>query len=72
MEKRTLVFYEDYFKEFYSRLEIKVQTKVLWTLKLIAELERIPETYLKHLTNTRGLYEIRQAYYEEKESDSTR
>ena len=39
-------------------MEIKVQTKVLWTLKLIAELERIPETYLKHLTNTRGLYEI--------------
>jgi phage-related protein len=26
---------------------------------LIEELERIPETYLKHIENTDGLYEIR-------------
>ena len=26
---------------------------------MIEELERIPETYLKHLENTEGLYEIR-------------
>ena len=26
---------------------------------MIEELERIPETYLKHLQNTEGLYEIR-------------
>ena len=32
---------------------------MVWTLELIEELERIPETYLKHLTNTEGLYEIR-------------
>jgi phage-related protein len=26
---------------------------------LIEELQRVPETYLKHLENTNGLYEIR-------------
>jgi phage-related protein len=29
---------------------------------LIEELERVPETYLKHLTGTDGLYEIRVKY----------
>jgi phage-related protein len=28
-------------------------------LELLEELERVPETYLKHLENTDGLYEIR-------------
>ena len=29
---------------------------------MIEELERVPETYLKHLTGTDGLYEIRVKY----------
>jgi phage-related protein len=36
-----------------------VRDKIIWTLDLIEELERVPETYLKHLENTDGLYEIR-------------
>ncbi len=31
----------------------------MWTFALIEQLPRIPETYLKHLKNTDGLYEIR-------------
>ncbi len=37
----------------------KVQDKIIWTFELIEELQRVPETYLKHLENTEGLYEIR-------------
>ena len=37
----------------------KVQRKILWTLELISELERIPEVYFKHLENSDGIYEIR-------------
>ncbi|MGB8191792.1 MAG: type II toxin-antitoxin system RelE/ParE family toxin [Chitinophagaceae bacterium] len=59
MKRRELFFYKDYFKEFFSLLAPKVQKKVIWTLKIIEELERIPETYFKHLENTDGLYEIR-------------
>ncbi|WP_370583277.1 type II toxin-antitoxin system RelE/ParE family toxin [Pontibacter sp. FD36] len=36
-----------------------MRDKIIWTLDLIEELERIPETYLKHLENTDGLFEIR-------------
>lgn len=32
---------------------------MIWTLDLIQELPRVPETYLKHLAGTEGLYEIR-------------
>ncbi|WP_316748832.1 type II toxin-antitoxin system RelE/ParE family toxin [Pedobacter gandavensis] len=37
----------------------KVKDKIIWTLGLIEELQRVPETYLKHLENTDGLFEIR-------------
>ena len=60
MEKqRTIIFYKDYFEEFFVKQREKVKAKIIWTLELIEELERIPETYLKHLENTEGLFEIR-------------
>jgi phage-related protein len=36
-----------------------VQNKIIWTFDLIEELQRIPETYLKNIEDTDGLYEIR-------------
>lgn len=56
---RTIVFYKDYFEEFFIKQRDKVKDKIIWTLELIQELERVPETYLKHIENTDGLYEIR-------------
>jgi len=44
---------------FYDNQTVKVQKKILWTLKIIEDIEQIPEIYLKHLKNTSGLYEIR-------------
>ena len=56
---RTTIFYKDYFDEFFVKQREKVKDKIIWTLELIEELERVPETYLKHIENTDGLYEIR-------------
>jgi phage-related protein len=56
---RTIIFYKDYFDEFFVKQREKVKNKIIWTLELIEELERVPETYLKHIENTDGLYEIR-------------
>ena len=56
---RTIVFYKNYFEEFFSPLSAKAKEKIDWTLKLIASLERVPESYLKHIEGTEGLYEIR-------------
>ena len=47
------------FEKFFIKQREKVKDKIVWTFELIEELERIPETYLKHLENTDGLYEIR-------------
>jgi phage-related protein len=58
-KKRTIIFYKDYFEEFFIQQREKVKVKIIWTLELIEELERIPETYLKHIENTDGLFEIR-------------
>ena len=56
---RTIIFYKDYFEEFFAKQREKVKAKIIWTLELIQELDRIPETYLKHIENTDGLFEIR-------------
>ena len=56
---RITIFCKDYFDEFFIKQRDKVKDKIIWTLELIQELERVPETYLKHIENTDGLYEIR-------------
>lgn len=58
-KKRDLLFYKDYFQGFYDHQKPKVQKKILWTLRVIEDLDRIPESYFKHLEGTDGLYEIR-------------
>lgn len=59
IKHRTIIFYKDYFQEFFEKQRRKVQDKIIWTFELIEELARVPEIYLKHLENTDGLYEIR-------------
>jgi len=56
---RTIVFYKDYFENFFEHQREKVQKKIAWTFNLIEELPRIPESYLKHIENTDGIFEIR-------------
>ena len=56
---RTVVFYKNYFQDFFLKQRNKVKEKIIWTLDLIEELPRISEIYLKHIENTEGLYEIR-------------
>jgi len=36
-----------------------VQKKILWTLRIIEEIEVVPAIYLKSIKGTTGLYEIR-------------
>jgi phage-related protein len=56
---RTAIFYKDYFEKFFIAQSEKVKAKIIWTIELIEELERVPEVYLKHIESTDGLYEIR-------------
>lgn len=58
-KKRRIVVYKKYFDEFFEKQRPKVRDKIIWTFELIEQLAVVPETYLKHLAGTSGLYEIR-------------
>lgn len=58
-KKRELLFFKEYFREFYHHQSWKTQKKILWVLQIVETLDIIPEIYFKHLENTDGLYEIR-------------
>jgi phage-related protein len=59
MKFRTVIFYRDYFEKFFLAQSEKIKAKIIWTIQLIEEIERVPETYLKNIESTDGLYEIR-------------
>ena len=56
---RQIVYYKDYYLDFFESLRPEVKRKFNWTLQLIATLNRIPEKYFKHITDSSGIYEIR-------------
>ncbi len=56
---RTVISYKSYFDDFLEKQNLKVKLKIAWTLKLIEEIQQVPETYLKHIEETYGLYEVR-------------
>jgi len=57
--KRRILFYKDYFEDFYIRQDKKVKEKIDFVLDLIANVDRIPVKFLKHLEGSDKLYEIR-------------
>jgi phage-related protein len=58
---REVIFYGEYFWEFYYKQSRKVKDKITWTIGLLKYLEVIPEKYLKHIEET-DLYEIRVSF----------
>jgi phage-related protein len=61
---RTVVFYKTAdgkcpVQEFLDSLSARVVQKVLWTLKLLEDLEFLPVTYFKKLTGSDGIWECR-------------
>ncbi|MCC4211677.1 type II toxin-antitoxin system RelE/ParE family toxin [Leeuwenhoekiella sp. Mr9] len=48
--------------KFYLGQDEKVKQKIKYVFELIKQVDRVPEKFLKHLTGTNGLYEIRVAY----------
>ena len=56
---RKIVFFKSYFQNFFNQQSKKVKEKIVWTFDLIDDLQRVSETYFKHIEDTDGLYEIR-------------
>ena len=59
---REIIFYDNHFIEFFQKHDGKVKEKIKYVLELIKQVEKVPEKFLKHLTGTNGLYEIRIEY----------
>ena len=56
---REILYYRNYYLEFFNRLKPEVQKKFNWTLQLISTAQRVPKKYFDHITNSSGIYEIR-------------
>ena len=57
--KRELFFFKNYFKEFFDKQRPKVKKRIIWTLKVIEDVDRIPEIYFRHIEGSDGIYETR-------------
>lgn len=63
MEKiRQILFYKDYFLDFFNDQTEEVKDKIEHILFVITVAERIPAKFFQHLTGTDGLYEVRVEY----------
>ncbi len=56
---RTALFYKNYFENFFIQQNNRVKEKTLWTIRLIEDVEFVPSIYLKSISETDGIYEIR-------------
>ena len=56
---RKIIFFKNYFIEFYQTQDSKVKGKIQYVFELIKQVDKVPEKFLKHLAGTKGLYEIR-------------
>jgi len=56
---RQIIFYKEYFLDFYSPLDPKLKEKIQYVLELIKQIDRVPEKFLAPMTGYEGLYEIR-------------
>lgn len=56
---REIFYYENHYLDFFEELKPEVQKKFNWTLQLIATVDKVPEKYFRHMTNSEGIYEVR-------------
>ena len=57
--KRSLVFFKDYFNEFFEAQKEKVKEKIDYVLFLVATIEKIPKKFFSDIEGEAGLFEIR-------------
>ena len=59
MANRSVIFYKQYFQEFFEEQSPQVKRKISQILVWISTIDRLPVSILKSITNVKGLYEIR-------------
>ena len=56
---RNIIFYKNYFYDFFDLLYEKVKNKIDEVLFMITIIERIPTKFFKSIEGVKGLFEIR-------------
>lgn len=56
---RKIIFYEEYFIDFYKTLDRNVKGKFQYVFELIKQVEMVPKKFLAPMTGYEGLFEIR-------------
>ncbi len=57
MKERELIYYKNYFIDFFMSLEIDTRKKIAYVLDMLKVQERLSAKFVKHLTD--GLFELR-------------
>ena len=56
---RQIIYFKDYFLDFFDQQTEKVKEKIDHVLFVVTVADRIPRKFFQHLEGTNGLYEIR-------------
>ncbi len=59
---REIIFYKDYFDDFFETLTEKAKDKIDEVLFMVTILERVPTKFFKSIAGVKGLFEIRIEY----------
>ncbi len=59
MKVREVVAFENHFPDFLLAQPQKVQDKIFKIIEAVETLERVPKQYLKSITGSKGLFEVR-------------
>ena len=59
---REIIFYKNYFDDFFKPLNEKVKDKIDEVLFMISIVERIPKKFFDKMEGVKGLFEIRIEY----------
>lgn len=59
---REIIFYKNYFDDFFETFTDKVKNKIDEVLFMITILERVPTKFFKSIEGVKGLFEIRVEY----------
>ena len=59
---REIIFYKNYFDDFFKPLNEKVKDKIDEVLFMISIVERIPKKFFDKMEGVKGLFEIRVEY----------
>lgn len=59
---REIIFYGNYFLDFYIPLEDRAKMKIKYVLEMIKQVDKVPAKFFSPITGYEGLFEIRIEY----------